>query len=79
MGTHIEMSRTPGRVFPRGSTFQPGETSLALTVGDLLALDESLRGAGAEPKEIAMPKFVVTTIGALPRIVGKFLKWIGVQ
>ena len=79
MGTHIEMSRTPGKVFPRGSTFQPGETSLALTVEDLLALDESLRRAGAKPKEIAMPKFVVTPIGSLQRVLGKILKSIGVQ
>ena len=79
MGTHIEMSRTPGKIFPRGSTFQPGELGLALTVEDLLALDESLRRAGAEPKEIAMPKFVVTPIGSLPRLLGKILKWIGVQ
>ena len=79
MGTHIEMSRTPGKVFPRGSTFQPGETSLALTMEDLLALDESLRGAGAKPQEIAMPKFVVTPIGSLQRVLGKILKSIGVQ
>ena len=49
MGTHIEMSRTPGKVYPRGSTFQPDETGLALTAEDLFALDQSLQRAGAEP------------------------------
>jgi hydroxyacylglutathione hydrolase len=79
MGTHIEMSRTPGKVFPRGSTFQPGETGLALAVEDLLDLDENLQRAGTEPKEITMAKFVVTPIGTLQRVLGSILKWIGVR
>lgn len=79
MGTHIEMSRTPGKVFPRGSTFQPGEIGLALTVEDLFDLDENLRRAGTEPEEITMPKFVVTPIGPLQRVLGGILKWIGVR
>ena len=45
MGTHIEMSRTPGKVYPRGSTFQPDETGLALTAEDLFALDQALQRA----------------------------------
>jgi hydroxyacylglutathione hydrolase len=79
MGTHIEMSRAPGKVYPRGSTFQPEETALALTAQDLLGLDHSLQSAGAKPREITLTKFIVTPIGTLQRVVGSFLKWIGVR
>ena len=79
MGTHIEMSRTPGKVYPRGSTFQPDETGLALTVEDLSGLDQSLQRAGDEPREITLTKFVVTPIGTFQRVVGSILKWLGVR
>jgi glyoxylase-like metal-dependent hydrolase (beta-lactamase superfamily II) len=79
LGTHIEMSRTPGKVYPRGSTFQPDETSLALTVEELAGLDESLQRAGTKPQEITLTKVVVTPIGAFQRVVGGILKWLGVR
>jgi hydroxyacylglutathione hydrolase len=79
MGTHIEMSRTPGKVYPRGSTYQPEETSLALTVEDLSALHESLQRAGPQPQEITLAKFVVMPIGAVQRVLGNILKWLGVR
>lgn len=79
MGTHIEMSRTPGKVYPRGSTFQPDETSLELAVEDLVGLEQSLQRAGDEPREITLAKFVVTQIGTVQRVLGTILKWIGVR
>ena len=79
MGTHIEMSRTPGKVYPRGTTFQPDEAGLALTVDDLFSLDESLQRAGTDAKEIVMPKFVVSPIGRMQLMLGNILKWIGVR
>ena len=79
MGTHIEMSRTPGKVYARGSTYQPDEAALALTAEDLFGLDESLQRAGAKPQEMVLTKFVVTPVGTLQRVVSSFLKWIGVR
>lgn len=78
MGTHIEMTRTAGKAYARGSTFQPDEAGLALTAEDLFALDQSLQRAGAKSQEITMAKFVVTPIGALQRALGNVLKWLGV-
>jgi hydroxyacylglutathione hydrolase len=75
MGTHIEMSRA-GVIYPRGSTFQPDEIALPLTVQDLVQLDESLRKAGSEPTEISMSKYVVVPISAVQRAIGDFLKWV---
>lgn len=79
MGTHIEMSSTPGKLFSRGSTFQPDEAGLALTVEDLSQLDEGLRQAGEKPKSITMEKFIVTPIGAFQRVLGIILKGLGVR
>lgn len=37
MGCHIEMSRTPGRDYPLGTTYQPEEPPLQMTVHQQLA------------------------------------------
>jgi glyoxylase-like metal-dependent hydrolase (beta-lactamase superfamily II) len=78
MGTHIEISRT-GKLFPAGSTYQPDEAGLPLSVQELLRVDESLRQAGSKPTEITTAKFVVTPLGALQRVLGSILKAIGVR
>jgi hydroxyacylglutathione hydrolase len=74
LGAHIEMSSS-GKLFAAGSTFQPDESNLALTTGDLWRLDEVLRDAGDEPKEIVTSRFVVVPISALQRVIGDVLKW----
>lgn len=75
MGTHIEMSKS-GQIYERGSTFQPEEIPLPLTVDDLAQLDAALGKAGAAPQEIRMQKFVVVPISAFQRMIGDFLKWV---
>ena len=40
MGCHVEMTRTPGRDFPLGATYQPGERPLELSVARLTAVRE---------------------------------------
>jgi hydroxyacylglutathione hydrolase len=44
MGCHIEMSRSPGRDYPRGSTFQPDEPQLQMTVAQLLEVRAAAAG-----------------------------------
>lgn len=78
MGTHIEMSAT-GELFPPGSTFQPNEAPLALSVGDLLLLNERLQKSGDEPTDLKMDKFAVVPIGAVQRMLGRILKALGVR
>ncbi len=41
MGCHVEMTRTPGRDFPLGATYQPGERPLELSVARLTAVREA--------------------------------------
>ena len=74
LGTHIEMSST-GKLFDVGSTYQPNEANLALAAEDLSKLDQVLRDAGDEPKEITTAKFVVVPIAPFWRIVDTILSW----
>ena len=47
LGCHIEMTRTPGRDYPIGATYQPDEPPLQLTVEQLVAArDAAARAAG---------------------------------
>jgi hydroxyacylglutathione hydrolase len=77
LGTHIEMSRTPRQDYPMGSTFQPDEAPLPLTVQELQELDARLQQAGNDPKKITLSKFIVTPIGWFQRTLGAVLRWFG--
>jgi hydroxyacylglutathione hydrolase len=59
MGTHIELS-SKGEQYPAGTTYQPDEASLPMTVQDLIKLDQLLLQAGDQPKEIATHRFVIS-------------------
>ena len=74
LGAHIEMSRS-GKLFEAGSTFQPDEASLVLTVDDLSRLNQVLRDAGDEPVEIPTARFAVAPIGAFWRVLGDVVSW----
>lgn len=49
MGCHIEMSRTPGRDYPRGSTWQPDEAPLPMSVAQLAAVRDAARAVADRP------------------------------
>jgi hydroxyacylglutathione hydrolase len=74
VGTHVEISRT-GRLFEVGSTYQPDEAPLPLTVDDLQRLDQLLQGAGSKPAEIRTGKFAVVPIKLWQRVIGRILGW----
>jgi hydroxyacylglutathione hydrolase len=76
LGTHIEISKS-GRLFEPGSTFQPDEASLALTVEDLAQLDQALTAAGDEPKDIVTARVVVVPMGPFARMLSSLLGWLG--
>lgn len=50
LGNHIEMSNEPGKDYPTGTTFQPNEHALPLTVTQLNLLNDSLKNIGALPE-----------------------------
>lgn len=58
LGGHIEMTPA-GELYELGTTYQPDEAPLPLTVGDLLTLEALLEEAGDTPREIPGGRFVV--------------------
>lgn len=49
LGCHVEMSSTPGEVYPRGTTYQPEEAPLPMTVAQLGALQKAVREVDGKP------------------------------
>jgi hydroxyacylglutathione hydrolase len=61
LGAHIEMS-TRGELYELGTTYQPDEAPLPLTVEDLFALEAMLERAGEAPRSIPGDRFVVQPV-----------------
>jgi len=59
LGTHIEMSNTPGVDFPVGSTYHPDEHPLQLDRGHLLELLDGLIGMQADPHIEVHDEFII--------------------
>jgi len=52
LGNHIEMTNARGKDYPTGTTFQPDEHILPLTVKDLELLNETLKGMDKPDRKI---------------------------
>jgi glyoxylase-like metal-dependent hydrolase (beta-lactamase superfamily II) len=59
LGAHIEMSSRPGQLYEYGTTYQPDEAPLPLTVDDLFALEAALDAAGDTSQRIVLDTFAV--------------------
>lgn len=62
LGCHIEMTTTPGRDYRMGTTYQPDEPPLQLTLDHLRALRESLTQIGDDPGTHPCADFIVQRI-----------------
>jgi glyoxylase-like metal-dependent hydrolase (beta-lactamase superfamily II) len=77
MGCHIEMTRTPGRDYPVGTTYQPDEPPLQLAPDRLLAVRDGARAATARPGVHVFPDFLIfngTGPTAMPRLMLRTLR-----
>ena len=74
MGTHIEMSQDAGKDFPVGTTYQPNELPLPLTIEDLSLLNKTLITM-ADPEEKVLDKFIIAPVGMMQKIIGGVLGW----
>ena len=59
VGTHIEMSQTPGVDYPVGSTYHPEEQKLPLTVAELSLLNDALQKTSDTAERIVFETFVI--------------------
>ena len=62
LGTHVEMSKTPGIDYPAGTTFQPDEHVLPLSVRHLDELNEALVRIGNTPRRDVHDDFIITPL-----------------
>ncbi|NMP31691.1 MBL fold metallo-hydrolase [Thalassotalea sp. M1531] len=75
MGTHIEMSQTPGQDYEMGSQYQPNELALPLKVSLLTELDSNLEDLGDTPKLKVMDSVIIYPLSE-PSWWQKILVWI---
>lgn len=64
MGSHIEMSRTSGRDYPMGATYQPDEPPLQMTLDQMQAVRDAAVSVADRPGAHAFDDFVVVPAGA---------------
>jgi hydroxyacylglutathione hydrolase len=59
LGCHIEMTRTAGRDYPLGATYQPDEASLQLSVQQLTAIRDAARSVAGQPGRHVFDDFLI--------------------
>jgi hydroxyacylglutathione hydrolase len=59
LGNHIEMTNIPGKDYPIGTTFQPDEHILPLTVKDLSLLNTTLINLGDKPVRKTLDALII--------------------
>jgi hydroxyacylglutathione hydrolase len=59
MGCHIEMTTEPGRDYPIGTTFQPDEPPLQMTVGQLIEVRDAARSVAGQPGAHTFDDFII--------------------
>ena len=74
IGTHIEMSQTAGEIYPIGSTYQPHETYLPMSVAELQQLQQAL-DSYPEPTELIFTRFIVTPMSGLQKGISSVVKF----
>jgi glyoxylase-like metal-dependent hydrolase (beta-lactamase superfamily II) len=59
MGAHIEMSRSPGRDYPVGTTYQPDEAPLQMTVDQLRGVRDAAMAVAGSPGVHSFDDFAI--------------------
>ena len=75
MGTHIEMTATPGLSYEYGTGYQPHEAPLPVSVFELQALNEQLKSLGDKPGKTTMDKFVITPASGIMKAISSVFGW----
>ena len=70
MGCHIEMTRTPRRDYPTGTTYQPDEAPLPMTVEQLVAVRDAAAAAGRRGRHV-FDDFIVFHYPSLSAVLGE--------
>jgi glyoxylase-like metal-dependent hydrolase (beta-lactamase superfamily II) len=63
LGCHIEMTTAPGVDYPAGTTYQPDEPPLEMTVAHLDAVSAAVAAAGQDPARYTDRDFILWPVG----------------
>jgi hypothetical protein len=74
MGAHIEKQNQPASFFPVGSTYQPNEAALDLSVQSLHALNAKLKNTD-KPQELIFNDFIIKPLSRVQKILSNAVKW----
>jgi len=74
MGAHIEKQKSPNSYFPIGSTYQPNEANLDLTVESLQILNKELKHHN-KPREIILDDFIIKPMSSLQKMLSNTARW----
>ncbi|MGY0216511.1 MBL fold metallo-hydrolase [Endozoicomonadaceae bacterium StTr2] len=75
LGSHIEMTTTPGQHYPIGTTYQPHEAQLDISVNNLHALNAELKRHN-KPVSLIFADFIIVPMSALQKQVSNLGKWL---
>ena len=62
LGNHVEMSRTPGVLYPLGATWQPDEHPLPLDASHIEALHLACEALGDAPRDVTTESFALVMV-----------------
>ena len=68
LGCHIEMSRSAGRDYPVGATYQPDEAALPMTVHQLTAVRDAARSVAGRPGTHNFGDFIILVLPSTPAV-----------
>lgn len=74
LGAHIEMSNESGKYYPIGTTYQPNEASLSLSVNDLAKLNTALMQS-KKAQKIMLNHLVIEPMGWFQKSVSNIIRW----
>ncbi len=66
LGCHIEMTRSPGRDYPVGATYQPDEAALPMTVRQLVAVRDAARSVAGRRGTHNFGDFIIVVLPSTP-------------
>nr|WP_243749399.1 MBL fold metallo-hydrolase [Pseudoteredinibacter isoporae] len=73
LGSHIEMSAEPGKVYEIGSLYQPQEASMAMTVEQLTALHQQLQNT--DEQRLVNGAYIVQPMNGLQKSLSNIVRW----
>ncbi len=62
LGAHVEMEKTPQQLYPIGTTFQPNEHALPLSMHNLTEWNQACRILGNTPRHDVHDEFIIEPI-----------------